>query len=55
MAASPSMTYCTDSPERTMAVIRENTMVIYSFSQPSAITVRHRMMPVATITASSAA
>ena len=39
-------------PARMIAVIRANTMMIFSFSQTSAITVRHRMMPVA---ASSAA
>ena len=55
MVASPSMTYCTESPARMMAVMRENTMVIFSFSQPLAGTVRHRMIPVATITTSSAA
>ena len=53
MAFSPSMTYCTDRPARMIAVILENTMVIFSFSQPSATTVRHRMMPVATITANN--
>ena len=55
MVASPSITYCTDSPARMMAVMREKTMVIFSFIQPSARTVRLRITPVATITASSAA
>ena len=54
IAISPSMTYLTESPVRLMAVIRENTMTIFSFSQPSAATVSHGMMLVATITDSSA-
>ena len=54
MAVSPSITYCTDRPARMIAVMRENTMVIFSFSQPSAATVSHGMMLVATITDSSA-
>ena len=50
MAVSPSITYCTDWPARMIAVMREETMVIFSFNQPYATTVRHRKMPVATIT-----
>ena len=50
-----SMTYCIDSPARMMAVMRENTMVIFLFIHPSARTVRLRMTPVATIIASNAA
>ncbi len=55
MAASPSTTYCNDRPVRMIAVMRENTTVIFSLSQPSAATVGYRFMPVANITASSAA
>lgn len=44
--------FCTDRLARMMAVIREKTMLIFSFSQPSATTGRHRMIPV---TASNAA
>ena len=53
IAASPSMAYCTDSPARIMAVMREKTMVIFSFIQALSSTVRLRMAPVAAITAST--
>ena len=47
----PSMTYCTESPARMMAVTIENTIVTLSFSQLFAMTVMQRIKPVATITA----
>jgi hypothetical protein len=47
----PSITYCTESAARMMAVILENTIVTLSFSQLSAITVMQRIKSVATITA----
>ena len=55
MAASPSTTYCNERPARMIAVMRENTTVIFSLSHPSAATAGYRLMPVANITASSAA
>ena len=55
MAASPSITYCTGSPARIMAVVRENIIVIRSFGQPSATTVSQRIAALATITVRSAA
>ena len=46
-----SMTYCTESPARMIAVILENIIVTLSFSQLSAMTVMQMIKPVATITA----
>ena len=54
MAVSPSFTYCTNSPAKMMAVMREKTMVILSFSQPYVRTVRYKIVPVVTIIAGSA-
>ena len=52
--SKPSSTYCTDSPARIIAVIREKTIVTFSLSQLSAITVRHRIRPVEAMTANKA-
>ena len=49
VTVSQSMAYCTDKPARMIVVLCEKTMVFFTFSQPSAITNRCRMMQAATL------
>ena len=45
-----SITYCTERPVNMLGVIRENSIVIFPFSQPLSTTVMHMMVPIVTMT-----